>query len=269
MINNHREASVSTSVQQKMKPAASGAADPSSPSTTSADNNSGRRRLHRAPSPATAQKGPTNRAVRHPARPRSALYAGRSRNVWAREALRTADGREREPESRGGAAVHPDGAEADLVSSNRADAVGEDPTDSSAPARRSALRLPCFKGESKLRLLPGRESPLRDKEKKAAEGGGHGQRSGASAGCGPGLGLGLWRGGCLQAELIHFHLQKRLRRSGTKMQTKTENMGAAEAAQGETEPAAEATEAGSVTQQDQALEDEIERLLEENEDLKV
>uniref|UniRef100_A0A3B4YS41 SOGA family member 3b n=1 Tax=Seriola lalandi dorsalis TaxID=1841481 RepID=A0A3B4YS41_SERLL len=45
-------------------------------------------------------------------------------------------------------------------------------------------------------------------------------------------------------------------------------MGTEEAAQGELEPAAEATEAGSVTQQDQALQDEMERLLEENEDLK-
>ncbi|XP_061602891.1 protein SOGA3-like isoform X1 [Cololabis saira] len=47
------------------------------------------------------------------------------------------------------------------------------------------------------------------------------------------------------------------------MQTKSEDM-AMEVA----EPAGEATEAGSVTQQDQALEDEMERLLEENEDLK-
>lgn len=90
-----------------------------------------------------------------------------------------------------------------------------------------------------------------------------------SVGCGAGLGLGLWRGGCLQAELIQFHLQKRLKRSGAKMQAKADNMGAEEAALGEPEPAAEATEAGSVTQQDQALEDEMERLIEENEDLKV
>lgn len=43
-------------------------------------------------------------------------------------------------------------------------------------------------------------------------------------------------------------------------------MSAQEAAVGGPAPAAEA---GAVTQQDQALEDEIERLLEENEDLKV
>lgn len=46
-------------------------------------------------------------------------------------------------------------------------------------------------------------------------------------------------------------------------------MGTEEAAAREPQPAAEATEAGSVTQQDQAFEDEVERLLDENEDLKV
>ena len=74
----------------------------------------------------------------------------------------------------------------------------------------------------------------------------------------------------MQAEPIHLHLQKRPERSGAKMQDEADKMGAEEeAARGESEPAAEATEAGSVTQQDQALQDEMERLLEENEDLKV
>lgn len=257
-----------------MEPAASGAADPPS-SSTSADNSAGRRRKrrqHRAPSPARAQEGANKRAPRLPGRSRSPPPAVRRRNIAVKESLRSADGREREPESRGGAAVHPDGAEADLVRPNRADAVGEDTTDPSAPARRSALRLPCLKGDPSQRLLPGRASSsfsAEERGKRPGEEGGRRERSGASAGCGAGLGLGLWRGGCLQAELIQFHLQKRLKRIGAKMQTKTDNMGAEEAALGEPEPAAEATEAGSVTQQEQAFEDEMERLLEENEDLKV
>lgn len=53
------------------------------------------------------------------------------------------------------------------------------------------------------------------------------------------------------------------------MQSKAGDMGTEEAAAREPQPAAEATEAGSVTQQDQAFEDEVERLLDENEDLKV
>ncbi|KAK5903715.1 hypothetical protein CgunFtcFv8_007472 [Champsocephalus gunnari] len=255
-----------------MKSAAGGAA--AAPSPSSSDNSAGRRRgrrQHRDPSPATAQEGATKRAPRHPARPGFPLPAGSSRNTGARESLRSADGREREPERRGGAAVHPGGAEADVVRANRADAVGEAPTDSSASARRSVLPLPCLKGDSSRRLLPSRGSfsfPAVVREGTPGEEGGRSrERSGASAGCGL-ASLGLWRGGYLQAELIQFHLQKRLRRSGAKMQNKTENMGPEEAVEGEPGPAAEETEAGSVTQQDQAFEDEVERLLDENDDLK-
>ncbi|XP_054474937.1 protein SOGA3-like [Anoplopoma fimbria] len=249
-----------------MKPAAGGAAHPPSASTSPAHNSAGRRRRqHRAPPPATAQEGATKRAPRHPGRSRSPLPAEKSRHIGERDSLRSADGREREPESRGGAAVHPDGAEAEGDASNRADAAGEDPTDSSASARRSASRLPCLKGDSSQSLLPGRaaSSPAEEEETPGEEGGRR-ERSG----CGAGLGFGLWRGGCLQAELIQFHLQKTLGRSAGRMQTKTDNVGTEEAAVGEPEPAAEATEAGSVTQQDQAFEDEMERLLDENEDLK-
>lgn len=53
------------------------------------------------------------------------------------------------------------------------------------------------------------------------------------------------------------------------MKNEADTMSSQEAAVGQPAPVAEAAEAGAVTQQDQALEDEIERLLEENEDLKV
>ncbi|XP_035472742.2 protein SOGA3-like [Scophthalmus maximus] len=256
-----------------MKPAASGAADPPSSSASSPDSNAGRRRRrrrrrqqHRAPSPATAQEGATKRTPRHPDRCGSPLTAGRSRDVGVTESLRAADGEERGPRGRGAAAVQPDGAEAAVVGPNRADAVGENPTDSSAPARRSALRLPCFKSDPIQRLLA---ASLSGGVSPGEEGSSHRGRGGGAVGCGAGLGLGLWSGGCLQAELIHFHLHKKLKRSGARMQTRAETMGAGEeAARGELEPAAEATEAESVTQQDQAFEDEMERLLDENEDLK-
>lgn len=51
--------------------------------------------------------------------------------VGVNETWTSADGREREPESRGGAAVPPDGAEADVVRPDRADAAGEDQAHSS------------------------------------------------------------------------------------------------------------------------------------------
>lgn len=253
-----------------MKAAASGAADPPSSSTSSADS-AGRRGQRRAPSPTGVQEGATKRHPRrNTSRSRCPLPAERSRDTLVFESPRSASVKEKEPER---AAVHTDGAEADIVRPNRADADEEDPSESSPPTRRSALRLPFLKGDSSQcwsshRAPSSSSSSVTEKGKKSGEHSREG--SGATVGCGAGLGLGgVWRGGCLQAELIHFHLQKRLKRSGGKMQTKAENMGTEEAALGEPEPAAEATEAGSVTQHDQALEDEMERLLEENEDLKV
>ncbi|XP_068199379.1 microtubule cross-linking factor 3-like [Antennarius striatus] len=249
-----------------MKSTACGAAAPSSASAPSADHSGGRRRQHRAP-----QEGTTKPAPGHPDRTGLHPHAGRRKAFPGRESLRSADGREREPESRGGAAVRPGGAEADVDTANRADA-GEDLTDSSAPTRRSLLRLPCISGQASVFSLPGRASSsgsVEERARTAGEEGGRKETSGVSLGCSAGLGAGLWRGGCLQAELIHFHLQKRLRRRGAKMQTETEGLGAEEAAMEEPEPAAEATEAVPVElQEDQALEDEVERLLEENEDLK-
>lgn len=249
-----------------MKPTVSGAADPSS--TAPADNNAGRRRRqHRAPSPATAQEGALKIVPRHPGSSRPPDRARRSGDLGLRDSLSTADRREREPESRGGAAVHPDGAEAELVRPNRADAVEEDPADFPVPTLGSTLTR--FKGDSTQPLFSGRAYSLKEKERKPAERSGHGKRTDVSAACGAGLGLGLWKGRCLQAELIHFHLQKRLKRRGAEMQAKADSTGTSETAVEEPERAAEATEAGSVTQQDQALEEEMERLLEENEDLKV
>lgn len=53
------------------------------------------------------------------------------------------------------------------------------------------------------------------------------------------------------------------------MQSTAEKMSTEEADVGGPEPSGAETEAGTVTQQDQALEEEMERLLDENEDLKV
>ena len=53
------------------------------------------------------------------------------------------------------------------------------------------------------------------------------------------------------------------------MQTKAGSADGEEAAQAEAHTASGALEAGSVTQQDQGLLDEMEKLLEENDDLKV
>ncbi|KAM4528687.1 microtubule cross-linking factor 3-like [Fundulus diaphanus] len=243
-----------------MKPVASNAADP--PTTSTAGKSSGRR--------SRAQDAANKRAAKHPNSSRTSLRAERDRDVEAGK-TRSADGRQGELERRSGAAVQPVGAEADLLTPNRADAARGDPP--APPGRTSALGIPSRKENPAREILRNETSALRKKEEEEEEEEGKGRRrqrkSGPAGCCGAGLGFGSWRGGCLQAELIHFHLHRRLKRSGVKMQTKAEGAIRAEAAQGEPDPAAEAaTEAASVTQQDEALEEEIERLLEENDDLK-
>ncbi|KAM3602791.1 uncharacterized protein V6R79_010769 [Siganus canaliculatus] len=249
-------------LKQKKKAAVSGDETPPSSTTPTSDNSGVRRKHHRTHLPARAHEGTSKLFQRDWNRSRSHLPAGNK----LRGSLRSADGREREPESRGGAAVHPDGAEADLVGTNRADAVGAHPTDSNVPSRQSTPRLPSLTRDPSQPLFTAAASSSFSgevEEERRRGDGGCSQRKSSG-----GLRLGLCRGGCLQAELIHFHRQRRLKRSGAKMQTKVDPTGAEEAALEEMEPAAEAPEAGSVTQQDQAYDDEMERLLEENEDLK-
>lgn len=102
--------------------------------------------------------------------------------VGVNETWTSADGREREPESRGGAAVPPDGAEADVVRPDRADAAGEDRTHSSktgsphrfvpalhqtrGPSR--ALVVPHYHHHHRRRRSIVRLFPRRSPEKKTA-----------------------------------------------------------------------------------------------------
>uniref|UniRef100_A0A3P9P994 MTCL family member 3b n=1 Tax=Poecilia reticulata TaxID=8081 RepID=A0A3P9P994_POERE len=202
----------------------------------------------------------SKRAAKHQNRSRSCLRAERGRDTEAGK-TRSADGREGEPERLGRAAVQPVGAEADLTP-NRADAARVDSP--APPGCRSATGTPRFHLRADQQILPNKSSPLRRKQ----ESGQRDTRGGAAGGCGAGLDSGWRREGCFQAEPIHFHPHRRLKRRSVKMQTKTEGAAGVEAAQGEPDPAAGETEEASVTQQDQALEEEIERLLEENDDLK-
>lgn len=149
-----------------------------------------------------------------------------------------------------------------MVETNRADAVATRESVNATPARGSALHR--LQSDCSPRLCLNTSSSCCSFKKPIERNAGS-RGSPVSTGCG--AGLGLWRGGCLQAELINFHLHKRLKGKGVKMQTKTD-MGAQEATKTEAEPAAETTEAGFVTQQDQAFLDEMERLLDENDDLK-
>lgn len=258
-----------------MNSAASGAAD----FPPAASDNSAGRRQQRAPAPGRIRDGASKPAPKSSTRPKSTVSKGGKKTKGVNDGFKTTEVSEGEIERCDVAAVHPDGAETDA---NRADAARrEDDTDrfdppTDSPSRRSPLRLSCLRGKSSSKrlvsdhpdnssagLLKGKAGK-RGGEELTAEADCRRKRSGEYVGCGPGLGF--WTGGCLQTELIQFHLHKRLKRNASKMHPKTASAPETEA---ETEPATEATEAGSVTQQDQALQDEMERLMDENDDLKV
>uniref|UniRef100_A0A3B3UN95 MTCL family member 3a n=1 Tax=Poecilia latipinna TaxID=48699 RepID=A0A3B3UN95_9TELE len=171
-------------------------------------------------------------------------------------------GRERQagsaPPGRGAAAVQSAGAESPTPSRPAAAQATEDsarPTtagaagDASSPSRADSSRVvsdqPCASKSPKLRSKNPR-----------------GKSSKSTVGCGPGF----WKEGCLQSELIQFHLNKSLGKKGAKMQTKSASPPASEP---EPELSPEPAAPQPSAQPDERLQEEIERLEDENEDLKI
>lgn len=105
---------------------------------------------------------------------------------------------------------------------------------------------PCASKSPKLRSKNPRGSEANSANKKSSK---------STVGCGPGF----WKEGCLQSELIQFHLNKSLGKKGTKMQAKSVSPPASET---------ELSPEPDTPQPDMVLQEEIERLQDENEDLK-
>lgn len=180
-------------------------------------------------------------------------------------------GRERQaggaPAIRGAAAVQPAGAEnptqnRPAVPADRGtvQTVEDSPrlvADASSPSRADQNRVvsdqPCASKSPKLRSKNprGGEGTATSSSKKSSKG---------TVGCGPGF----WKEGCLQSELIQFHLNKSLGKKGAKMQAKSASPPASEP---ELSPEPDSLQVAA--QPDQRQEEEIERLEDENEELKV
>lgn len=177
-------------------------------------------------------------------------------------------GRERQaggaPAIRGAAAVQAAGAESPTLSRTAAaDRGGNQTPDDSARLVADASRAdsnrvvsdqPCASKSPKLR-----SKNQRGGEAATATGGGK-KSSKGTVGCGPGF----WKEGCLQSELIQFHLNKSLGKKGTKMQTKSASPPASEP-----ELSPEPDSPKPAPKPDQRLQEEMEKLEDENEDLKV
>ncbi|XP_029110264.1 protein SOGA3-like isoform X4 [Scleropages formosus] len=237
-----------------MNAAAGGAAD-----LRQADNNSGRKQQQQqqqqqqaASSPARSRAAPKTSAA-----PKSAKAGGRNSR---------ANGIPRERQgARGSAAVPAAGAESPVTETCRAEAEAEasDVREDASPPRGDAGSVVSDQPGSALRGARGKARSVRGGAEAAANGGRQGGRG--SAGCGPGF----WKEGCLQSELIQFHINKSLKKGAAGMQTKTDSPAA------EPQPCAdeiisemERGPGAAGTPEEQKLQEEIERLAEENEDLR-
>lgn len=145
------------------------------------------------------------------------------------------------------------------------EAQRKDPSDLS-PARTEQGRVATPEqsgdGSPKNVKLKGKTSP------KGGDGAQSSQAAGAAAGKSPkkqSSGGGYWKEGCLQSELMQFHLKKGLAAAGNTMSSKG-NGGEAEQAGGQPRQQQAAAEASGAANE---LQDEVEKLREENECLKV
>ncbi|XP_077431708.1 microtubule cross-linking factor 3-like isoform X2 [Vanacampus margaritifer] len=174
-------------------------------------------------------------------------------------------GRERQaggvPASKGAAAVQVASAESPTLSRTAPDRGGTQTSEDSprlcpdasprprADPDRVVSDQPCASKSPKLRSKNHKGGDVSAASKKSSK---------STVGCGPGF----WKEGCLQSELIQFHLNKSLGKKGTKMQAKPASPPALELSPG-LEPPQVAPQRG------QTLLEEVERLEDENDDLKT
>lgn len=173
----------------------------------------------------------------------------------------SAAGRERQaggaPVGRGAAAVQAAGAESPtLLRSAAADRGGAQTPDAADPPR-VVSDQPCASKSPKLRSKTPRGG---EAAASSAATSGSKKSSKSTVGCGPAF----WKEGCLQSELIQFHLNKSLGKKGATMQIKLASPSASDA---ELSPERDAPQPAQ--QPGDRAQDEMERLEDENEDLKV
>lgn len=249
----------------------------SADSSRQPDNSSRKQQQQRSSSPAglkdsgskTAQKS-SNSSKPVPSKQGGGGGGGGGGGRSSRGHSPVSTGRERQaggaPASRGAAAVQAGGAESPTLSRPAAaDRGGAQPADDSprlvadvcrADPNRVVSDQPCASKSPKLRS----KNPRGGGGEAAATTSSSKKSSKSTVGCGPGF----WKEGCLQTELIQFHLNKSLGKKGTKMQPKSASPPASEP-----ELSPEPDSPKLAPQQDQGLLEEIDRLEDENEDLKV
>ncbi|XP_062393933.1 uncharacterized protein LOC134082301 [Sardina pilchardus] len=234
-----------------MNPAASGAAD-----SRQADNSN--KKQHRASSPGRFRDTTSKSATKSPttAKPVASKQSGKTSRGSSPV---TVPGGKDKQSGKGAAAVHPSGAESPTL--KRAEASKKIEQRSNSSDDPNVSEPSSLKGETNRVVsdqpCSSKTSQAKGKNQKAetAASSSKQQTTKNTGGCGPGF----WRDGCLQSELIQYHLNKSLKNGG-KMHTKTSTTVA--------EPEQLPAPAEPIPTQNQEMLDEIEKLVEENEDLK-
>lgn len=243
-----------------MNPAASGAAD-----SRQADRDNSSKKPHRASSPGRFRGDtPSRSASKSPTTSRRVATKQSGKNSRGSSPVTApAGGKDKQTGSgKGAAAVHPTGAESPTLkraeASKKIEQRSNSAEDSNFPEGSSS------KGETSRVVsdqpCSSKSSQAKGKNPKAEAASSSKPTAKNTVGCGPGF----WRDGCLQSELIQFHINKSLKNNGGKMHTKTTGSPVAEP-----EQLPVAVEAVPVPQPNQEMQDEIERLEDENDDLKV
>lgn len=235
-----------------MSSATGGAADP-----RQADNSTGKQQQQRAPSPGRF-KDATSKTPSKGASAKSASAKQGGKSSRSSSPVAASAGKDRQA-AKGTAAVHPSGAESPTTRRSEKARRIEERHSSTEDADE-----PPLKGD---RVVSDQPSSSKSSQSKAKNqrGGKDGAASCAkqaannTVGCGPGF----WREGCLQSELIQFHMNKSLKKEGA-MHAK-----AASSPANGMELSPEAPLRPSEAHLERDLRDEIEKLNDENDNLKV
>uniref|UniRef100_A0A8C2CB06 SOGA coiled-coil domain-containing protein n=1 Tax=Cyprinus carpio TaxID=7962 RepID=A0A8C2CB06_CYPCA len=219
----------------------------------SVENSSMKQQQQRASSPARFKDSPSKAASKSASGKAGASKSG-GKSSRSNSPVTVHSGKERHA-AKGAAAVHASGAESPtLRRAEKSKSIEERSSSSEEPHAADELGL----GSDAARVVSDQPSSSKSSQGKreTARADGGKQAAKSAVGCGPGF----WREGCLQSELIQFHMNKSLKKeSGMPAMTATEP---------QLPPADAHRPSETLPPPNQELEEEIEKLEDENEYLK-
>ncbi|XP_052000659.1 protein SOGA3-like [Xyrauchen texanus] len=217
-------------------------------------DNSNVKQQQRASSPARFKDSPSK------VPPKSTTAKGASSKAGGKGSRSNSPVTVKDRQAKGAAAVHTSGAESPTL--KRAEKSKKIEERSSSSEEQYGADESCLAGDAS-RVVSDQPSSTKSSQgnkRESARADGGKQSAKSAVGCGPGF----WREGCLQSELIQFHMNKSLKKESN-MQPKTSSSPVMEL---QLPPKDTNRHTEAVAQENQELLEEIERLEEENDYLK-